>query len=194
MAAQEAERVLDEIVVTATKRVQDMQDVPKSIVVLDGSKIHNAALRDIEELQSYVPNLAVTDSALGPIVHIRGMGSGVNQGFEQSVGVYIDGIYHGRAQQSRMPLVDVAQVEVLRGSQSILFGKKQYRRRAQYQDGEADQHVRRRGATALYGSTIGERQLGGFFVRPYFRDLFGPADGTFSRDRRIYAEYHARFR
>ena len=77
----------------------------------------------MEDLQAYVPNLTMTEAGLGTSIYIRGIGSGENQGFEQSVGTYIDGIYYGRAQLSRAPFLDLAQVEVLRGPQNILYGK-----------------------------------------------------------------------
>src|SRR5690606_22255267 len=55
-------------------------------------------------------------------LYVRGIGSGINQGFEQSVGLYIDGIYYGRAQLTRVPFMDLAQAESLRGPQAILLG------------------------------------------------------------------------
>ncbi|MGB5345093.1 MAG: TonB-dependent receptor [Woeseia sp.] len=122
-AAASREYILEEIIVAATKREENLADVPVSVAVLTGQKIADADISTIEELQTYVPNLTITDTALGPRLTIRGIGSGVNQGFEQSVGAYVDGIYHGRAQQSRMLLIDVQRAEVLRGPQSILFGK-----------------------------------------------------------------------
>ena len=117
------ELILEEVIVTAQKREQNLLDVPVSAIVIPSLKIRNADINNIEELQSYVPNLTITDTAIGPRLHIRGVSSVVNQGFEQSVGMYVDGIYRGRALQSRMALVDIEQVEVLRGPQSILFGK-----------------------------------------------------------------------
>jgi iron complex outermembrane receptor protein len=117
------EPILEEILVTARKRSENLQDVPISIVAMNGEKMRAADINKLEELQTYVPNLQVTETGIGTNLSIRGIGSGENQGFEQSVGTYVDGIYHGRAQQSRIPFLDVERVEVLRGPQSTLFGK-----------------------------------------------------------------------
>ncbi|MFT5768551.1 MAG: iron complex outermembrane receptor protein, partial [Lysobacterales bacterium] len=121
--AQETGRVLEEIVVTAQKRTESLQDVPISIVAFSGDRIEAAGLNKLDELQSYIPNLNVTETGIGTLLFIRGIGSGINQGFEQSVGAYVDGIYRGRAQQARMPFLDIERIEVLRGPQSTLFGK-----------------------------------------------------------------------
>ena len=117
------EPVLEEVLVTARKRSESLQDVPLSVVAVGADKIYSADINRLEELQTYVPNLLVTQTALSTYISIRGIGSGENQGFEQSVGTYVDGVYHGRAQQSRMPFLDLERVEVLRGPQSTLFGK-----------------------------------------------------------------------
>ncbi len=117
------ENVLEEIVVTAQKREEGLIDVPISIVVTSGEKIKEAGIYRIEDLQNYVPNLQMTESGISTQMYIRGIGTGNNQGFEQSVGQYVDGIYYGRQQLIRAPLFDVARVSTLRGPQSILFGK-----------------------------------------------------------------------
>jgi outer membrane receptor protein involved in Fe transport len=65
----------------------------------------------------------MTETGIANNIYIRGIGSGLNQGFEQSVSTYADGIYRGRGHQSRIPFLDLARVEVLRGPQPILFGK-----------------------------------------------------------------------
>ena len=114
---------LEQIIVTAQKREEQLRDVPVSVTTLSGEKLQSANLTRISELESYVPNLTVTESGIGTLLFMRGMGSGINQGFEQSVGTYVDGVYRGRAQQSRIPFLDLQRVEVLRGSQSTLFGK-----------------------------------------------------------------------
>ena len=116
-------RVLEEIVVTAQKREEGLKDVPISIVVTSGEKIREAGIYRIEDLQNYVPNLQTTESGISTQMYIRGIGTGNNQGFEQSVGQYVDGIYYGRQQLIRAPMFDLARVSTLRGPQSILFGK-----------------------------------------------------------------------
>ena len=115
--------VLEEIIVTAQKREQSLADVPLSVAVVDGEFLKEHAIEKMADLQFAVPNFTMAESGLGTNVFIRGIGSGNNQGFEQSVGVYVDGIHHGRAQQARAPFFDLERVEVLRGPQSILFGK-----------------------------------------------------------------------
>lgn len=115
--------VLEEVVVTAQLRSQSLADVPVSVSAVSGEKIFEAGINKAEDLSAYVPNLTIQEVGLGTSIYIRGIGSGENQGFEQSVGTYIDGIYYGRAQLARAPFLDLAQVEVLRGPQNILYGK-----------------------------------------------------------------------
>ena len=112
-----------DIVVTARKRSERLQDVPLSVAAVSGATMQQQGIRKIEDLQTKVPNFKMTETGIGSQIAIRGIFSGVNQGFEQSVGTYIDGIHYGRAQQARAPFLDVQRVEVLRGPQSILFGK-----------------------------------------------------------------------
>ncbi|MFK8011188.1 MAG: TonB-dependent receptor [Marinicellaceae bacterium] len=115
--------MLEEVIVTAQQREQSLADVPLSVAVIDGEQLKEQAIEKMADLQFSVPNFTMAESGIGTNVFIRGIGSGNNQGFEQSVGVYVDGIHHGRAQQARAPFFDLQRVEVLRGPQSILFGK-----------------------------------------------------------------------
>jgi outer membrane receptor protein involved in Fe transport len=114
---------LPEIVVTAQKREESLRDVPLSVEAVSGVKLQDAGIVRLEDLTSYVPNLKVSETGIANNIYIRGIGSGLNQGFEQSVSTYMDGIYRGRGHQSRMPFLDLERVEVLRGPQPILFGK-----------------------------------------------------------------------
>ena len=117
------EFVLNRVTVTAQKTEQDIQDVPISVDVLGGETIERLALNDLADLSRNLPNFRIQKSGGSNLVSIRGVGSGPNRGFEQSVGMFIDGIFAGREQQFSVPFFDLERVEVLKGTQSILFGK-----------------------------------------------------------------------
>ncbi len=115
-----------EIVVTATKREQTLQDVPISVAVTGQQTIERAQVRDLIDLQSVVPSLKVSQfNATGQTNFvIRGFGNGNgNDGIESSVGVFIDGVYRSRSAAALDDLPEVERIEVLRGPQSTLFGK-----------------------------------------------------------------------
>jgi outer membrane receptor protein involved in Fe transport len=114
---------LEEIVVTAQKRAEGLSDVPISISAVSGETIEAYGQTNLEAVSSSIPNLKITQTAIANRIAIRGIASGDNKGFEQSVAMFVDGIYYGRDQLSRMPLVDLQRVEVLRGPQPTLFGK-----------------------------------------------------------------------
>ena len=114
---------LEEVIVTAQKRAESLQDVPISMTAIAGEKIQEASIQSMTDLGAYVPNLSITENAVNSIISMRGIGVGANQSFEQSVGVYVDGIHYGKSRHVRTGLFDLGQVEVLRGPQGILFGK-----------------------------------------------------------------------
>ncbi|MCX2980846.1 TonB-dependent receptor [Halieaceae bacterium IMCC14734] len=114
---------LEEVIVTATKRAEGLQDVPIALSVVSGDSIDEMGLRDMEDVSLYMPNVTVSQAAGASQIFIRGVGSGNNFGFEQSVGTFIDGVYFGRARNARAAFLDVERVEVLKGPQSTLFGK-----------------------------------------------------------------------
>jgi outer membrane receptor protein involved in Fe transport len=116
-------QVLEEVIVTAQKRAESLQDVPISVSAVQGEKIQDAGIPNMAALADYVPNLHIASASVNTNIYMRGVGSGNNQGFEQSVGMYVDGIYQGRGRQYRAGFLDVERVEVLRGPQGTLFGK-----------------------------------------------------------------------
>ena len=124
-----AQEVLEEITVTARKVAESLQEAPLSVVVLTGATMAEQGISRVEELVSYVPNFAMSETGIGTNLYVRGIGSGINQGFEQSVGMYIDGVYYGRAQLTRAPFMDMAQAEALRGPQASRYSD---RRRGRY--------------------------------------------------------------
>lgn len=114
---------LEEVVVTAQKREESLQDVPISVNALDGDKLSESGIDRIEDMTAYVPNLSMNQTGISTQLYVRGIGNGNNQGFEQAVTQYIDGVSYARQQLTRAPFFDMARAEVLRGPQSVLFGK-----------------------------------------------------------------------
>lgn len=113
-----------EIVVTAQKRAQNLQDVPISMQVVDAKSLRENAIRDLYTIAEKVPNFQFNQTTVTPQLYIRGFGSAAsNLGFEQSVSLYVDGIYNGRGEQLNIPLYDLERVEILRGPQGALLGK-----------------------------------------------------------------------
>jgi outer membrane receptor protein involved in Fe transport len=116
--------VLEEVIVTAQKRTESLQDVPISVATMSGGRIDDIGITSLQEITQYMPNVTVNAGSGTPNLFIRGIGSGTNQGFEQSVGMYIDGVYAGRGPLAAVPTtMDLERVEVLKGPQGILFGK-----------------------------------------------------------------------
>ncbi len=122
-AANQAPPALEEVLVTATKREQSLQDIPLSVAAVTGDKLDEIGVENLADLTVLVPNIHFTQTGLSTQMRIRGIGSDNSQGFEQSVAVYADGIFRGRAQLFRAPMFDMDRVEVMRGPQSTLFGK-----------------------------------------------------------------------
>jgi len=121
--AEEQDKGLNVVTVTAQKRPQSAQETPISLNVLSAEQLIEGGIEKIDDLQYKVPNLQMSETGISTQMYIRGIGTGNNQGFEQSVGQYIDGVYYGRQQLIRAPFLDLERVEVLKGPQSILFGK-----------------------------------------------------------------------
>jgi len=120
---QAQDMALEEIVVTSQKRAQSLQDVPVAVSVVTGDKMEKYGIQTFEDLTVSIPNVHVGENTIGDGIFIRGIGSGVNQGFEQSVGIFMDDVYYGRGRITRAMMFDLDRVEVLKGPQGILFGK-----------------------------------------------------------------------
>jgi iron complex outermembrane receptor protein len=122
-AAQEA---IEEIVVTARHRSENIQSVPIAITAVTGADIEEARITTLQGLEHSVPNLVFGETGSSGETHIgiRGIGDfSRNIGFDTRVGVYIDGVFAGQSLAVDQGLVDLAQIEVLRGPQGTLFGK-----------------------------------------------------------------------
>ncbi len=115
--------VIEEVVVTAQKQVENIRDVPISITALSEDFLDDAGITDVGELSKAAPNLVINASPYLGYVSMRGLGSGNNKGIERSVALVIDGVYYGRQDYLFESLVDVERIEILRGPQGTLFGK-----------------------------------------------------------------------
>ncbi len=122
-AAHSQELAIEEIIVTATKREESLQDVPVAVSVMTGDKVNEQGAFSLEDIVQFLPNVDITETSGSEKLFIRGIGTYGNSGFEQSVGTFVDGIYRGRGQASRAALLDLERVEVLKGPQNTLFGK-----------------------------------------------------------------------
>lgn len=118
--------VLEEIIVTATKREENLQDVPVAVTALSAESIREAQIHSSEELTFLVPSLTLQrgSDARESSFNIRGVGTqSFSIGTEPSVSTMLDGVVMGRSGQAFMELMDIQRVEVLRGPQGTLFGK-----------------------------------------------------------------------
>ncbi len=124
MAAEAAPATLGEVVVTAQKRAEKLQEVPISMEVVSGEKLEQIHPNDFKQIVKLLPNVSVESTAGDDVIYIRGFGSPpANFSFDQSVSLYVDGIYAGRNHQAQSPFFDLARIEVLRGPQGALFGR-----------------------------------------------------------------------
>ena len=118
--------VLEEVLVTASRRVENLQDVAMSVSAYSADFLKDTGVNQLADLEQYTPNLMITpgSDSRSTSVRIRGIGSvGTNIGIDPSVGMFIDGVYQGRAGMSISDLIDVQRIEVLRGPQGTLYGK-----------------------------------------------------------------------
>jgi iron complex outermembrane receptor protein len=156
-APAEAATALDDVTVTAQKRVQSLQDTPISMEVFNSEKLELRGIEGLNELATQVPNMTVepfpTHNATLRIF-IRGVGpTDAQLTQDPAVGVYIDGIYIARAVGLALDIADLERIEVLRGPQGTLYGRNT--------TGGAVNLVTRRPATGVFSMThkltVGER-------------------------------------
>jgi len=118
---------IQEVVVTARRFAEDLQSVPLAVTALSAAAIEVQDVTNLQDLNSFVPNMKIaadraTNSTIN--VYIRGVGqSDPLWGFEPGVGVYVDDVYLARPQTALLDVIDVQDLEILRGPQGTLYGK-----------------------------------------------------------------------
>ncbi len=124
--AQDSTATVEEIVVTAQKRSENLPDVPVALTAITGQALANQGVNNVVALNNLAPGLRVSsgDAAANPKIFIRGVGlSDFNPNSSSGVGVYVDGVYIGSPLAQMAGFFDLAQVEVLRGPQGTLYGR-----------------------------------------------------------------------
>ena len=119
------ERVIEEVVVTATKRAESVQDIPLSVNAFTGAQLEEAGVKDIRDIAAQTPGLSIKSRGeTEGSVFIRGIGSAApGIGADPAVGIYIDGLYAARGTNATAAFFDVERVEVVKGPQGTLFGR-----------------------------------------------------------------------
>lgn len=115
---------LEEVIVTATRREENLQDVPISVNVISGEAIQQGGFADMQELSTFVPNLWINEELAGQKLFIRGIGTlPHNAAFEQAVAQFHDNVAFTRDNLSQNALFDLEAVEVVRGPQPLFAGQ-----------------------------------------------------------------------
>ena len=171
---------LKEVIVTAQKREQNLQDVPIAVIALSRQQLQDAGVTDIKNMAVLTPGLTVTSttSENSTTARIRGIGTvGDNVGLESSVGVVIDGVYRPRNGVGFGDIGDIESIEVLEGPQGELFGKNND---AGIINILTERPARTFGVTGeITGGNFGDREISG--------SVTGPVGD--SSAFRLYAEY-----
>ena len=159
---------VEKITVTAQKRVENVQDVPDSITVLNAVEIEDADITDMTSLSAHVPNLEFYDfgSRWHSQTFLRGIKSLHNS--EPTTGLYVDGVNYSKSYMFSFPLFDVEQIEVLRGPQGTLYGRNTMAGVINVRTKQPDNEI----AAGLSGSyaSYNDRQLKGYARFPIFKD------------------------
>ncbi len=162
---------LEEVVVTAQKREQGLQDVPISVEAFGAEQIDNLAANDIADLGTFTPNVQIDRAANQPSYKIRGIGtSDFGIGADPAVGVYVDGIYIGRSGGSKVAFNDIARVEILNGPQGTLFGRNAAAGAIQYVTNKPEEETM--GWAKVTVGNYDRRQIEGVFNTAITDELF----------------------
>lgn len=139
-----AQNVIEEVLVTARKRTENLQDVPAAVSAYSGDELEDRGVDNIVEVARLTPNLTINETSgllAGAIqVFIRGIGN--DPGFDQGVGIYVDDVYLNRTGGALLDVYDVERIEVLKGPQGHLYGRNTTGGALKYVSREPDNETR----------------------------------------------------
>ena len=116
--------MLEEIIVTAQRREQSLQEVPISVEVFSGNLIRQQGWRDLDDLANFSPTVLILPRVQDQDISIRGFGTTGNAlTLDQAAPTFIDGIHFGRSSQTKLAFMDLESIEVLKGPQPVYFGQ-----------------------------------------------------------------------
>jgi len=114
---------VDDVIVTARKREERLQDVPIAVTAVSGDTLEREQINVIKDVAGLTPGLNISSDAVGrAFMSIRGVGTTLIDTVQPGVGIFIDGIYQPNTSYLNNPVVDVERIEVLKGPQGTLFG------------------------------------------------------------------------
>lgn len=123
-AAAEETGGIEDIVVTARKRSESLMNVPVQVTALSGETLENRGVTSLSQFSQQIPGFFAAPTLLLDALYIRGIGtSPTNPGFEQSVGMFIDGVYYGNGRWGNQGFFDLESAQVMKGPQGVYFGK-----------------------------------------------------------------------
>lgn len=168
-------QMLEEVVVTARKRVESLQQVPMAVSAFNSDQLQDFQVANIVDLQKMTPNITVNSASglFGGVVQVYMRGIGNDPGFDQGVGIYVDDVYLNQASGGLLPVYDIQSIEVLKGPQGHLYGRNtiggaiKYVTREPSEELEADAEVRYgeddliQVKANISGPLIGDTLLGG---------------------------------
>lgn len=118
---------IDTVIVTSQRREQRLQDVPMSVTAISGKELNTLQIADVKGLSAQAPSLLITDTPVGKnnmIIGMRGITpTSISSNNDPTVGIYVNGVYYARTAGANAALVDMDNVEVIRGPQGTLFGR-----------------------------------------------------------------------
>ena len=139
-----AQNIIEEILVTARKRSENLQDVPAAVSAFSGDELLDRGVDNIVEVARLTPNLTINETnglVAGAVqVFIRGIGN--DPGFDQGVGIYVDDVYLNRTRDGLLDVYDVERIEVLKGPQGNLYGRNTAGGALKYVSREPDNETR----------------------------------------------------